>query len=152
MRPSTPTSSRHHLARPPRPRGGRRGPRRGAVAVLVAAAIGLGGCGGGDSTASAPADAAAPAGLPAGTVLIDVRTPEEFATGHLEGALNLPVELAAFPDQVAQLDPEGTYLVYCRSGRRADVAVEYLTSLGLEARNLGSVAEASAETGVAITG
>ena len=127
---------------------------RTAAAVLTALAVGLAGCG--DSTASAPAaapvDAAAPSGLPAGTVLIDVRTPGEFDTGHLEGALNLPVELAAFPDQVAALDPDAEYLVYCRSGRRADLAVEYMTGLGLDARNLGSVAEASAETGVPVTG
>lgn len=128
------------------------GRRRTVVALLTVATIGLAGCGGGGDTVSAPADAAAPAGLPAGTVLIDVRTPEEFDTGHLEGALNLPVELAAFPDQVAQLDPDGEYLVYCRSGRRADLAVEYMTSVGLDARNLGSVAEASAETGVPVTG
>ncbi|MGA1775226.1 MAG: rhodanese-like domain-containing protein [Nitriliruptoraceae bacterium] len=128
---------------------------RTAAAVLTALAVGLAG-GGGDGTASAPAsapvDAAAPSGLPAGTVLIDVRTPEEFDTGHLVGALNLPVELAAFPDQVAALDPDAEYLVYCRSGRRADLAVEYMTGLGLDARNLGSVAEASAETGVPVTG
>ncbi|MGA0830602.1 MAG: rhodanese-like domain-containing protein [Nitriliruptoraceae bacterium] len=128
---------------------------RTAAAVLTALAVGLAGCGG-DGTASAPAsapvDAAAPSGLPVGTVLIDVRTPEEFDTGHLEGALNLPVELAAFPDQVAALDPDAEYLVYCRSGRRADLAVEYMTGLGLDARNLGSVAEASAETGVPVTG
>ena len=125
---------------------------RSAAALLSALAVGLAGCGGAAGTASAPADAAAPSGLPAGTVLIDVRTPEEFDTGHLEGALNLPVELAAFPDQVAALDPDAEYLVYCRSGRRADLAVAYMTELGLDARNLGSVAEASAETGVPVTG
>lgn len=124
---------------------------RAAAALLTALAVGLAGCGGTD-TAAAPVDAAAPSGLPAGTVLIDVRTPEEFDTGHLEGALNLPVELAAFPDQVAELDPDAEYLVYCRSGRRADIAVEYMTGLGLDARNLGSVAEASAETGVPVMG
>ena len=125
---------------------------RSAAALLSALAVGLAGCGGAVGTASAPADAAAPSGLPAGTVLIDVRTPEEFDTGHLEGALNLPVELAAFPDQVAALDPDAEYLVYCRSGRRADLAVAYMAELGLDARNLGSVAEASAETGVPVTG
>ena len=127
---------------------------RTAAAILASLAVGLAGCGGDAAPAvsDAASDAATTPGLPAGTVLIDVRTPEEFATGHLEGALNLPVELAAFPDQVAALDPDAEYLVYCRSGRRADLAVEHMTSLGLEARNIGSVAEASAETGVPVTG
>jgi phage shock protein E len=137
------------------------GPRavRAAAVVLTALAVGIAGCGGATDTAADTATSgagtgseAAASGLPASTVLIDVRTPEEFETGHLEGALNLPVELVAFPDQVAALDPDAEYLVYCRSGRRADIAVEYMTGLGLEARNLGSVAEASAETGVPVTG
>ena len=123
--------------------------RRAAVAAVAALAVGLAACGGTDTAAPA-ADAGAD--LPAGAVLIDVRTPEEFDTGHLVGALNLPVELPAFPDQVAALDPDAEYLVYCRSGRRADLAVAYMTELGLDARNLGSVAEAAAETGVAVTG
>jgi phage shock protein E len=123
--------------------------RRAAVAAVAALAVGLAACGGTDTAAPA-ADAGAD--LPAGAVLIDVRTPEEFDTGHLVGALNLPVELPAFPDQVAALDPDEEYLVYCRSGRRADLAVAYMTELGLDARNLGSVAEAAAETGVAVTG
>lgn len=136
----------------PRPRTA-----RAAAAVVLAVALGLAGCGGSADTAAgpttSPADGAATVpGLPAGTVLIDVRLPEEFDTGHLEGALNLPVELEAFADQVAALDPDAEYLVYCRSGRRADLAVAYMTELGLDARNLGSVAEASAETGVPVVG
>ncbi len=128
---------------------------RAAAVLLTALAVGIAGCGGATDTATPGAGTgseAAASGLPASTVLIDVRTPQEFETGHLEGALNLPVELVAFPDQVAALDPDAEYLVYCRSGRRADIAVEYMTGLGLEARNLGSVAEASAETGVPVTG
>ena len=47
--------------------------------------------------------------------IVDVRTPEEFAQGHIEGAVNIPVEYADFTDQVSQLDADGTYAVYCRS-------------------------------------
>lgn len=133
------------------PRAGSRATRL-AVATLVALAVGLAGCGGATDPAPAAPDAATASGLPAGTVLLDVRMPDEFATGHLEGALNLPVELPDFADRVAELDPDAAYLVYCRSGRRADLAVEYMTSLGLDARNLGSVAAAAAETGVAVVG
>lgn len=131
---------------PARPRSA----ARSLAAVALTLAVGLVGCGDGGGATTEGAGAATTSGLPAGTVLIDVRTPEEFATGHLEGALNLPVELAGFAEAVADLDPDAEYLVYCRSGRRADVAIEYMTGLGLRARNLGSVAEASAETGVRV--
>jgi phage shock protein E len=59
-------------------------------------------------------------------MLIDVRTPAEFAEGHLDGAVNIPVELPTFTAQVDLLDPDMDYLVYCRTGRRADVAIEYM--------------------------
>jgi phage shock protein E len=124
---------------------------RAAAALLTSLAVGLAGCGG-DPVATAVTTVAAAPGLPAGTILIDVRTPAEFATGHLEGALNLPVELPGFDAAVAALDPAAEYLVYCRSGRRAEAAVEIMGRAGLEARNIGSVAEASAETGVRVVG
>ena len=40
--------------------------------------------------------------------IVDVRTPEEFAQGHIERAVNIPVEYADFTDQVSQLDADGT--------------------------------------------
>jgi rhodanese-related sulfurtransferase len=83
-------------------------------------------------------------------MLIDVRTPAEFAEGHLEGAINMPVELATFPAPVAQLDPDVEYRVYCRSGRRAGVALEYMATIGLSGQNLGSVDQASAATGIRV--
>jgi rhodanese-related sulfurtransferase len=66
-----------------------------------------------------------------GTVIIDVRTPQEFAEGHIEGAVNIPVESPDFRDNVAQLDPNVTYAVYCRSGNRSQGAVEEMASVGL---------------------
>lgn len=118
------------------------------LAAVALASVALAGCGGTTTAATAPPAAAA--GPAVGAILIDVRTPDEFRTGHLEGARNLPVELAGFTDAVATLDPDAEYLVYCRSGRRADLAVEYMTGLGFSARNIGSVAEAAAETGVPV--
>jgi len=119
--------------------------RRIAIALAL---IGLAGttvaC---SSTDTAAAASVVPA---ANMVLIDVRTPAEFAQGHLEGAINMPVELPTFPDQVAQLDPDVEYLVYCRTGRRADIALEYMATIGLSGQNLGSVDEASAATGVPV--
>ena len=66
-----------------------------------------------------------------GTQIIDVRTPEEFAEGHIAGAVNIPVESADFLDNVAQLDPSGTYAVYCRSGNRSQGAVDGMASVGI---------------------
>ena len=62
---------------------------------------------------------------------MDVRTPEEFAQGHIEGAVNIPVEYADFTDQVSQLDADGTYAVYCRSGNRSQTAVDQMSRVGI---------------------
>ncbi|WP_223164188.1 rhodanese-like domain-containing protein [Nocardioides mesophilus] len=67
-----------------------------------------------------------------GAVVIDVRTPEEFAEGHLEGALNLDLQNTDFFDQLGDLDPDDTFVVYCRSGSRAAAAIEQMVSRGFE--------------------
>lgn len=66
-----------------------------------------------------------------GVTVVDVRTPAEFAEGHLPGAVNINVEDPAFPDKVAALDPDANYAVYCRSGNRSRVAVDYMTQAGV---------------------
>jgi len=66
-----------------------------------------------------------------GVTVIDVRTPSEYAEGHLPGAVNIDVEDATFADKVAQLDPAADYAVYCRSGNRSRVAVDYMTQAGV---------------------
>lgn len=64
--------------------------------------------------------------------IIDVRTPEEFATGHVPGAINISVESPTFDSEIAALDPgKGTYLIYCRSGNRSAVAAEKMKAAGL---------------------
>ncbi|MEN9306064.1 MAG: hypothetical protein RLY76_1332, partial [Actinomycetota bacterium] len=50
-----------------------------------------------------------------GVVIVDVRTPEEFAAGHLQGAVNLDVSASTFDSQIAALDKDVVYAVYCRS-------------------------------------
>ncbi len=52
-------------------------------------------------------------------VLLDVRRPEEFRQGHLPGARNLDYLGESFYDELDSLNPQRTYLVYCRSGRRS---------------------------------
>jgi rhodanese-related sulfurtransferase len=87
----------------------------------------------------------------AGTI-IDVRTAEEYAAGHLEGAINIDVESGDFEQLVSELDLEGEYQLYCRSGRRSAIATEKMLELGFTSvTDLGSLEEASAATGIAIT-
>lgn len=64
-------------------------------------------------------------------VIVDVRTPEEFAQGHIEDAVNIDVEDASFAPAIADLDPGVTYLVYCRTGNRSATAVAQMRSAGL---------------------
>ena len=65
-----------------------------------------------------------------GTVIIDVRTPEEFNSGHVQGALNIPVEAPDFAAQVTALDASATYAIYCRSGNRSAVATAEMGAMG----------------------
>lgn len=67
-----------------------------------------------------------------GTVVIDVRTSEEFAAGHLDGALNLDLESGAFEAELAELDREASYALYCRSGARSRAALDLMVAAGFE--------------------
>ena len=85
------------------------------------------------------------------TVVIDVRTPGEYASGHLEGAVNIDVNSGVFAEQVATLDPSGDYVVYCRSGNRSAQAVKAMEDLGFEqVRDAGGVNAAADATGLGI--
>ncbi len=85
------------------------------------------------------------------TAVIDVRTVEEFNAGHLEGALHIPVEREDFAESISQLDPEGSYLVYCRTGRRSGLAIDQMTQLGFKnLSNLGSLENAAAVTQIPV--
>jgi phage shock protein E len=63
-------------------------------------------------------------------VLIDVRTPGEFAEGNITNALNIDVQSSTFDSQIAQLDPTKTYALYCRSGNRSGIAAEKMADAG----------------------
>ncbi|MEW9797131.1 rhodanese-like domain-containing protein [Alteromonas sp. CYL-A6] len=59
-------------------------------------------------------------------LLLDVRTPEEFSEGHIPGAINVPHdEIDAYLSSLTP-DKDKTVVVYCRSGRRAKLAIEHL--------------------------
>ncbi len=67
---------------------------------------------------------------PSDLVVLDVRTAEEFAEGHLEGAMMIDFYADDFADQLAALDPSVPYLLYCRSGNRSDQAAAMMSDLG----------------------
>ena len=64
-----------------------------------------------------------------GTVVLDVRTREEFEAGHVPGAVNLDVNTPDFQKQVAKLDKSKTYLVHCAAGGRSVKACKILSPL-----------------------
>jgi len=63
-------------------------------------------------------------------VILDVRTPPEYICGHLFGSINLDFKSHSFRDQIAKLDRNNAYLLYCRTGRRSARAVMLMRSLG----------------------
>lgn len=71
--------------------------------------------------------------------VIDVRTPEEYAEGHIAEAILIDFYAEDFRDEIARLDREKAYFVYCRSGNRSGQAVEIMRELGfVEVYNLSA--------------
>lgn len=64
--------------------------------------------------------------------LIDVRTPKEFAGGHLQGAENIHLYDRDFGPRIDKLDKEKTVYVYCKAGGRSSEAVSILKSKGFQ--------------------
>jgi len=113
-----------------------------ALALLLGATVALAGC-----ASSEPVE------LSEDTVIIDVRTPAEFASGHLDGAVNIDVQSPDFAAQIMELDPNGEYFVYCRSGNRSGQAIAQMNQMGFNGENLtngGSVQNASDLSGIDI--
>jgi len=67
-----------------------------------------------------------------GVVILDVRTPGEFMTGHIQDAQNIDFESGSFESQIESLDKNGTYAVYCRSGNRSGQAVKVMQDAGFK--------------------
>jgi len=64
------------------------------------------------------------------TVVLDVRTPGEFASGHIAGATNINYLSNDFSNKVAQLDRSKSYLLHCATGGRSTKALPKLLQLG----------------------
>ncbi|WP_373755380.1 rhodanese-like domain-containing protein [Neisseria sp.] len=77
-----------------------------------------------------PAEKTAAQPAKAKGVWIDVRTPEEFKQGHLKGTLNIPADQIAAKIAAVSPDKKAPVNLYCRSGRRAEVALQELKKMG----------------------
>ena len=70
-----------------------------------------------------------------GHIIVDVRSKEEYETGHLEGAINIPYDEI---DENIGLDRDKTIMVYCKSGVRSYEAYNRLINLGYDVIDLGA--------------
>ncbi len=115
-----------------------------AAAVVLGVAIALTGTACSTSTDTPVAAAQAPAfdgqhvsaaewaaaAAEPGVRILDVRTPEEYAAGHIAGAVNIDIESSDFVGLISALDPSKDYAVYCRSGNRSRAAIETMSGMG----------------------
>ncbi|MEH6547544.1 MAG: rhodanese-like domain-containing protein [Sneathiella sp.] len=64
-------------------------------------------------------------------IILDVRTPEEFNSGHVEGAINIDYHGSEFAKLIGELDADQHYLLYCRSGFRSGRTLPLMIRAGL---------------------
>lgn len=98
-----------------------------AMLVLIALTATVAGCG---RPAIQKVDANTAVGMLGSHVVIDVRTPAEYAAVHVAGARNIDVEAPDFGAKISSLDKRAAYLVYCHSGRRSAIAAEQMAAAG----------------------
>jgi rhodanese-related sulfurtransferase len=130
--------------------------RRVASATVLCLVLVTAACGGDDDVAQpAVAETVAEvttetAAQPAAeSILIDVRDVEEFASGHLPEAVNIPFNDGTLAARIADLDPNASYRVYCRSGNRSGQAVALMLDAGFtNVVDLGGLEAAVASTGL----
>ena len=132
------------------------------LSTVAVAALTVGACSGSPGLGSAPLAPANGAEVDAagfaaalkrpGTVVLDVRTPAEFAAGHLAGAVNVDVNAADFRTIVGGLAKDVPYAVYCRSGNRSATALAIMKGLGFtNTFHLGGGIQAWTAAGGAVT-
>ena len=112
------------------------------IALALTAVFGLAAC-------SAPA-AEPTVTVTSDTVIVDVRTSDEYNAGHLDGAVNVDVQSPDFDSLITALPTDGEYVVYCASGNRSSSAVARMDGLGFtNVTDAGGVSAAAAATGLA---
>ena len=65
-----------------------------------------------------------------GALLVDVRTPEEFAQGHVNASVNIPLD--ELPNHLSDFDGKENIIVFCRSGARSGMAKSILNQAGYQ--------------------
>lgn len=108
-----------------------------ALGLLIALSMLMTACSSGSDTATielvSPERAADVIGEdPAGLVVLDIRTPEEFAEVRIADAINVDFYAPDFADQLDVLDKSDPYVMYCRTGNRSSEAIETMRELGFE--------------------
>ncbi|WCO66235.1 rhodanese-like domain-containing protein [Iamia majanohamensis] len=88
---------------------------------------------------AAPGQEAAEVALEEERTVIDVRTPEEYADGHVADARLIDVQDPSFDDAIAELPTDVEYVVYCRTGNRSAAAAERMREAGLEVLDGGGL-------------
>ncbi|MCP4369746.1 MAG: rhodanese-like domain-containing protein [Deltaproteobacteria bacterium] len=63
-------------------------------------------------------------------IILDVRTPREFKSGHIEKAILLDYYSKKYTDKLKRLDKSKTYLIYCRSGNRSGKTLDLIRNMG----------------------
>lgn len=104
---------------------------RRVFAAVLAAGLMVAGCSAADESATlTPTQTVEFLADNPDAIVIDVRTPAEMAEGHLVDAIMLDALDPSFAANAEMLDPNATYVLYCRSGNRSAAAIEVLTELG----------------------
>ncbi|MDX5326347.1 MAG: rhodanese-like domain-containing protein [Bacteroidota bacterium] len=65
-------------------------------------------------------------------ILLDVRTPEEYSQGHLEGAMHIDFYGQDFQNEISKLDKDTPVYVYCRSGGRSGKTMDMMKQMGFK--------------------
>ena len=103
------------------------------LAVLSISALFLTGCGnGGGSVKTLNSSEFSGVIKDKSVVIVDVRTPQEFASGHIQGATNIDWESGHFESDINALNKGTPYAVYCRSGNRSSQAVSLMVNDGFK--------------------
>lgn len=109
---------------------------RTAAALSIATVLALGACGGSTATdtqlelTSVQDVQSIVEAPPADLVILDIRTPEEFAAGRLAGAINIDYYADDFEQKLGELNLDVPYVMYCNSGNRSSNALPVMDSIG----------------------
>jgi rhodanese-related sulfurtransferase len=100
------------------------------IIALIASALLLAGCSSSSSAIDLSVTEFSAKVAEAGVITLDVRTPGEFAEGYIQGARLIDFQSGNFENEIAALDKNATYAVYCRSGNRSGQAVKVMQDAG----------------------